>query len=37
MFDSTKILDLTKLKTFADDKINEAQMMISILDRVEKH
>ena len=29
-----KILE-TKLKAFADDKINEAQMMISVFDRVE--
>ena len=29
------ILDVTKLKAFADDKINEAQMMISVFDRVE--
>ena len=26
---------MMKLKAFADDKINEAQMMISVLDRVE--
>ena len=32
-----KILDVTKLKTFADDKINAAQMMISTFDRVKKH
>ena len=30
-----KILDLTKLKAFADDKINVAKMMISVSDRVE--
>ena len=30
-----KILDWTKLKTFADDKINVAEMMISLSDRVE--
>ena len=30
-----KILDVTKLKAFADDKINVAQMMISVFDRVE--
>ena len=30
-----KILDLTKLKVFADNKINVAQMMISVTDRVE--
>ena len=29
-------LDVTKLKAFADDKINVAQMMISVFDRVEK-
>ena len=31
-----KILDLTKLKAFADDKSNVAKMMISLIDRVEK-
>ena len=30
-----KILDVTILKVFADDRINEAQMMISVFDRVE--
>ena len=30
-----KILDVTKWKAFADDKINVAQMMISVIDRVE--
>ena len=30
-----KILDVTKLKAFADHKINKAQMMISVFDRVE--
>ena len=30
-----KILDETKLKAFADDKINVAWMMISVFDRVE--
>ena len=31
-----KILDMmTKLKAFADDKINVAQMLISIFDRIE--
>ena len=30
-----KILDLTKLKALADDKINVAQMMISVFNRVE--
>ena len=30
-----KILDVTKLKAFADDKMNVAQMMISVFDRME--
>ena len=30
-----KIVDVTKLKAFADDKINVAQMMIYVFDRVE--
>ena len=30
-----KILDVTKLKAFADDKINIAQMMTSVYDSVE--
>ena len=30
-----KILDVTKLKAFAGDKINVAQMMISVFDKVE--
>ena len=30
-----KILDETKLKAFADDKINVAQMMVFVFDRVE--
>ena len=30
-----KILDETKLKAFADDKINVAPMTISVFDRVE--
>jgi hypothetical protein len=30
-----KILGLTKLKAFADDKFNVAKMMISLFDRVE--
>ena len=30
-----QILDLTKLKAFADDKINVAQMMISVFDWIE--
>ena len=29
------ILDVTKLKAFADDKLNVARMMISLLDRIE--
>ena len=30
-----KILDVTKLKAFADEKINVAHMMISVFDRIE--
>ena len=30
-----KILDQSKLKAFADDKIDFVEMMISLLDRVE--
>ena len=30
-----KILDVTKLKAFADDKLNVTKMMISLYDRVE--
>ena len=30
-----KILDVTKLKAFADDKLNIAKMTISLLDRIE--
>ena len=30
-----KTLDVTKLKAFADNKINVGQMMISVFDRVE--
>ena len=30
-----KILDMTKLKAFADDKIDVAQMIVSVFDRVE--
>ena len=30
-----KILEVTKLKSFADDKLNVAKMMISLFDRVE--
>ena len=29
------ILDMTKLKAFADEKLNVAKMMISLLNRVE--
>ena len=29
-----KILDMTKLKTFADDKLNAPKMTISLYDRV---
>ena len=32
---NNKILDVTKLKAFADDKIKVAQMLISIFDRIE--
>ena len=32
---NNKILDLTKLKASADDKLNVAKMMFSLLDRVE--
>ena len=31
-----KILDMTKLKTFADDKLNIAKVIIFLFDRVEK-
>ena len=31
----TKILDVTKLIAFADDKLNVTRMMISLLDREE--
>ena len=31
----TTFLDMTKLKAFADNKLNVAKMMISPLDRVE--
>ena len=30
-----KILDMTKVKAFADNEINEVQVMISVFDRVE--
>ena len=32
---NNKILDVTKLKTFSDDKLNVAKMTISLFDRVE--
>ena len=32
---NNKILDVTRLKAFADDKINVAQIMISVFDWVE--
>ena len=32
---NNKILDMTKLKAFADDKLNIDKMTISVLDRVE--
>ena len=31
-----KIKDVTKLKAFADDKLNIVKMMVSLYDRVEK-
>ena len=34
-FPHDKILDQTKLKAFADDKLNGAKMIISVFDRVE--
>ena len=34
-FPHDKILDLTKLKAFADDKLNVSKMIISVFDRVE--
>ena len=30
-----KILDVTKLNAFADDKVNVAQMLVSVFDRIE--
>ena len=32
-----KIFDFIKLKAFADNKINVAQMMISVFDRIENN
>ena len=34
-FPNDKILDQTKLKAFADDKLNVTKMIISVFDRVE--
>ena len=34
-FPHNKILDQTKLKAFADDKLNITKMIISVFDRVE--
>ena len=34
-FPHDKILDQTKLKAFADDKLNVTKMIISVFDRVE--
>ena len=34
-FPQVKILDQTKLKALADDKLNVTKMIISVLDRVE--
>ena len=36
-FPHHKILDQTKLKAFADNKLNVTKMIISVFDRVEKH
>ena len=33
-FPNNKILDLTKLEAFADDKLNVTKVMISVFDRV---
>ena len=35
LYQKTKILDRTKLKAFADDKLNNAKMRISVFDKVE--
>ena len=32
---NNKILDVTKLNAFADDKVNVAQMLVSVFDRIE--
>ena len=34
-FPHNKILDMTKLKAFADDKLNVTKMIICVFDRVE--
>ena len=34
-FQHDKILDQTKMKAFADDKLNVTKMIISVIDRVE--
>ena len=34
-FPNDKILDLTKLKAFADDKLNLTKVIMSVFDRVE--
>ena len=34
---NNKILDLTKLKAFSGDKLNDAEVTISLFDGVEKH
>ena len=36
-FPHNKILDRTKLKPFADDKVNVTKMIISVFDRVENN
>ena len=35
LFPNDRILDMTKLKAFADDKLNVAKMMIYLFNRVE--
>ena len=35
LYQTKKILDVTKLKAFSDDKVNEAQLMISIFGKAE--
>ena len=36
-FPHNKILDQTKLKAFADDKLNVTKMIISVIERSRKH